>query len=91
MPAVSGAVVGKTYCPGSGTKAVKKGSKKVGASYRYLCPDCGKHYSTDYYGRINKHGYKRSEKEKTHSCFCGKCKKTFESLELDYLCPKCRG
>ncbi len=78
------------YCPGSFKKAVKAGSKYVGGRLKYLCPDCGKHYTKDTMGNITKHGYRIVAPPTLHKCFCGQCKKKFEAAEFDYLCEKCR-
>jgi DNA-directed RNA polymerase subunit RPC12/RpoP len=83
------------YCSGSYKKPERKGSKYIRGQLKYLCPDCGKHYSTDLYGTMTKHGYRlgaaSKQKGKTVECLCAQCKKKFQSVDgWDYLCEKCR-
>lgn len=87
---------GKEYCAGSGTKALKKGSKRVGYTLRYRCPECTGHYAKDASGKINKHGYSKMAEQKKLKAqglrkgFCGGCGKMQPMAEGDFLCQRCR-
>lgn len=78
----------REYCPGSGVKPKKAGSKYVQGQIRYRCPECGKHYRTEPHGGLTKHGYKLAASKKPKA-YCAECNGPV--YELDYLCEKCRG
>lgn len=78
-------------CPGTGNKAVRKGSKYVRGQLRYLCTVCGGHFAKNSEGNLRHHGYRLHDPYRNKESIvshCAVCNKAFDGL--DYLCPKCR-